>query len=101
MNKSESLFRKIKTVGTHGISDIKEGRDNYNLNNPKIEDDAAARAKVCKGCSNYEAEPIDFLKREDARIPELDNMMCGGETGCGCALAYLARQYSKVCKKWK
>lgn len=100
MKKSTSLFKKVKAIASNGAQPITEGKDNYNLNNPKIEADALRRAEVCKGCENIEEEPIDIFKIADERIPILNNKMCGGKEGCGCALPFLSRQYLKICSKW-
>lgn len=97
MGKAKSIFKKIKSIGANGLEPIAEGK--YYLENRKglREATAAARATVCGGCDQNVQEPIKFLKIEDPRIPELSGKMCDG---CGCALPYLLRQNSKICKKW-
>lgn len=92
-----SIFKKIKSIGKNGIDPILEGKRNYENKKDLIEATAHARATTCKSCPENVKEPIPFLKIKDERIPEISGKMCDG---CGCALPYLLRQSSKVCKKW-
>lgn len=95
-----SIKKKIKSVITHGIKGIEEGIKNYKLNDPKIE--ALARERLSDILKNENNcivdEPIDFMKVNDERIPELSGKMCDD---CGCALPYLLRQNIKKCECWK
>ena len=101
MNHSGSIFKKIASINKTGLTPILEGIENYKANSLEVERDALRRSEICQGCENIEPEPIDFLRVDDERIKPLANNICGGDTGCGCALPYLNRQYSKICKKWK
>ena len=90
-----SLGKKLWTMLKTGLDPVVEGRQNYG--NGSMESTAKQRAQACVGCENYVDEPIDFLAVKDDRIPELSGKMCND---CGCALPYLLRQNSKLCKKW-
>lgn len=92
-----SISKKLFSIIKHGIDPIKEGMENLNLKVPEIEAEANRRAEICFGCEYYVNEPIDFFQVEDHRIPKLSKKMCDQ---CGCALPYLLRQNSKICKKW-
>lgn len=92
-----SIFKKVKSVLKNGIEPIEQGRENYLSGS--MEEVAKNRALICQDCpaGNFVNEPIDFLKVEDTRIPELSNKMCNE---CGCASPYLLRQNIKICKYW-
>ena len=94
-----SFLKKVKTITKNGIKPIVQGERNYRLNDIDIELKALERYETaCKGCDQFEKEPIDFLRIEDNRIKELNKMMCND---CGCGLPYLLRQDLKVCSRWK
>lgn len=93
-----SLFKKIKSVAKYGIDPILEGEKNYKANIKPIEEKAKKRSDVCRNCINFVEEPIDMFKITDSRILSNSDMMCDD---CGCAITYLTRQDTKICKLWK
>jgi len=93
--KTKSIFKKIKSVGTGGLSPVASGKSNYQ--NKTHEQKAKARSQACLSCDEAVQEPIDFLQIQDERIVFLSKKMCDV---CGCALPYLLRQDQKICEKW-
>lgn len=98
MQKLKSIVKKAGSIIENGIEPVEEGVHNFNNPNPDAEKLAQERAVVCSGCPENIEEPVDFLKVEDERIPELSNKMCNA---CGCTLAYKLRQSNTVCEKWE
>lgn len=92
-----SIFKKIKSVKKQGLKPIMEGKENYSLNIPEIEEKAIKRSLVCMKCEDNVKEPIYMFRVQDRRIDRLNERMCDE---CGCALPYLLRQDIKICKKW-
>lgn len=75
------------------------GMKNYSFKNEKAESLALQRLELsCKNCTFNIIEPIEELRVEDKRIPELTNRTCGE---CGCILAYKLRQSVKKCSRWQ
>lgn len=93
MKKINSIIKKVANLN---LSAYEQGE--YNFNNGLMQEEALARAQICKGCDNAEIEPIEELRVEDS-IEEISGKMCGA---CGCTLSYLLRQNKKHCKlkKW-
>lgn len=97
MNAAKSMFKKVRSITKNGLAPYEEGKQNYKLNIPTIEQVAAVRLKTCLKCSLFTKETVSFLKVEDERLKKSSEMICGD---CGCSTPYLLRQYSKICKKW-
>ena len=89
---------KLQTILKDGLEPFKEGKRNYELNIPEIEDLARERLNTCLGCKFYHKEPVIIFRIKDDRIPELSEMMCGD---CGCELPFKTRQNLSICKKWE
>ena len=92
-----SIFKKIKSVSKGGLAPILQGQINYKSNIEFIEDRAITRSKTCVRCEEFIEEPIDMFKIKDERLTYLSEKMCDE---CGCAIPYLLRQNTKICKKW-
>ncbi len=90
-----SFKKKIVTLISNGIDPYIEGR--LNFENPSEEIESIAKERL-KYCNCLVEEPIEFLRVEDKRIPELSNMMCDI---CGCTASYKFRQSIKKCEKWQ
>lgn len=97
MKKRDSFFRKVNSLLSEGLSPMKEGKKNYELDIPEIEETARKRAEICSGCDSFVDEPIDFWRIKDSRIVELSEKAC---MNCGCPHPYLLRQSQKICDKW-
>lgn len=93
-----SLGKKFKSVIKHGLDPILEGRDNYNMDIPDIEQEAKRRSDICLSCEFRALEPISFMRIKDERITSNHHHFCDND--CGCALPYLTRQNTKICYKW-
>lgn len=93
----QSFKKKIVSLIDNGVEPLQEGINNFKYPDMDIELLAEERKNVCVGCEFYEREPIDFLRVEENRIPELSEMMCGE---CGCTLSYKLRQSKSKCNKW-
>lgn len=91
------LATKLKTLLNVGLDPFRIGKHNFEFSVDEIEALAKERALKCMGCRYFKKEPVDFLRVEDKRIPELSEMSCGK---CGCLLPYKARQSIKPCSKW-
>lgn len=98
MRTIKSVTGKAKTLAKEGLDPLSEGLRNFNIIDKEIESLAKERMKTCLGCPHFETEPVDFLRVEDQRIPELSNKMCGD---CFCALSYKTRQSKTICTKWQ
>lgn len=92
------LLSKVKTLISDGVDPYIEGKRNFEKPVAELENLAADRATICKGCRYFKQEPIPFLRVVDTLTPELSEMACGK---CGCELSYKTRQNIKICSKWK
>lgn len=85
------LIRDTKAVAV--------GVKNFNFINQDAEQLANERfEKSCKNCAFNIHEPIEELRVNDKRIPELSERTCGE---CGCVLSYKLRQSVKKCGIWQ
>lgn len=91
-----SIGKKIKNIIGSGLDPVKEGKKNFKANIPEVE--ALAKKRAAWSKKFLVEEPIDFLRVEDQRIPELSNKM---HDSCGCTAAYLFRQSIKKRPEWE
>lgn len=94
----QSFKKKIVSLLEHGTDPLIEGMHNFKHPNIDIELLAKERSDECIKCKLNVLEPIDFLRVNDTRIPELTNRMCDE---CGCTLSYKLRQSQTKCTKWQ
>jgi len=92
-----SITKKIQTISKNGISAIEIGK--FALENPtkQTEELARKRLETCKKCTDFQTEPIPFLRIKDVNIPDFSQKYC---KKCGCALPYKVRQNIETCPKW-
>lgn len=91
----QSFSKKIVSLVKSGVDPFFEGKHNFENENDEVEKLAKERLK---DCDCLVEEPIDFLRVEDRRIPELSNKMCDI---CGCTASYKFRQSIEKCSKWQ
>jgi len=94
----QSFSKKLITLAKDGMKPLSVGFENFKNPKEEVEELAKERLFHCINCKEFIEEPIDFLKVEDKRIPELSNKMCDE---CGCTLSYKLRQSIKICDKWQ
>ncbi len=95
MSKLKSIAKKVQSLSKSGLEPYEIGKHNFENPSEEIEELAKERLEYCNCLIN---EPIDFLRVEDKRIPELSNKVC---KECFCTAAYKFRQSKSPCPKWK
>ena len=93
----QSFKKKIVSLMSNGLEPLEIGMRNFKNIDIDVELLAIDRMEICKGCSFFVEEPIDFLRVTDKNIPEISNKMCDE---CGCTLSYKLRQSKTKCIKW-
>ncbi|MDM1523861.1 hypothetical protein HX088_11345 [Empedobacter sp. 225-1] len=93
-SKTSSLIKKLKSITANGGAGLVESLTSTNVPSDIIDE----RTITCKGCPNFNDEPISMLRYTDTEDSSLNGKICGE---CGCIISLKIRQNKEICRFWK